>query len=319
MSRFVRAANRGENHWAFYGLTVFVILLAFVLGSMPIKLIIEHKMRLGTLSPAMLAEFHSTYDFSILGMPTYVGLMLMLLGHALAAIVLCGSVVYVHKRPIVSVVTSRRPVDFGRVIFAFGLWMALSFLAEFVMYGMFPEDYSFNVNLRSWLPLLLVSLLLLPIQTTFEEVLIRGYFLQGVGLLTRSKWIVIVITSIIFAAMHLGNPEVREYGIGLMTLYYMSVALFLAIITFLDEGLELAIGIHAATNVYGSTVVSFEGSVLQTDSLIRLDHLNPVWMIVLFFGMMLLFVIIAAQKYKLQHFSTLFARIELEETEDLST
>jgi len=318
MSRFVGAAKQGENHWAYYGLTLVVIMLAFVIGKIPIDQIIDYKVRHGLLSPVMLEQFRSTLDFTILGLPTYVGLLLMLLGHILAAAVLCISILYVHKRPIRTVITSRVSIDFNRIFFAFGLWMLLSVVAEVIMYVMYPEDYVFNFDWRQWIPLLVVSLFVLPVQTSFEEIFVRGYLLQGLALATRSKWAVIVVTSVIFAGMHLGNPEVREFGLGMMAFYYISVALFLVIITLLDEGLELALGIHAATNVYGASLVSFEGSVLQTDTLVTMLQLNPVWMIALFFGMMLVFSIIANKKYQLKTFSSLFQRIELVDTDELS-
>jgi membrane protease YdiL (CAAX protease family) len=319
MSRFVSAARQGENHWAYYGLTVVVIMLAFYIGQVPIRMLIDFKTEQGGISSEMLTEFYATYDFRILGLPSYIGLLLMLIGHVLAAIVLCLVIVYVHKRPLRTVITSRRTVDFQRIFFAFGLWMALSFLAELVMYGIFPGDYSFHLDLANWLPLLAVSLLVLPIQTSFEEVFIRGYLLQGLSFLTRSKWVIIAVTSLIFALIHLSNPEVREFGLGLMGFYYLSVALFLVIVTFLDEGLELALGIHAATNVYGASIVSFDGSVLQTETLVKLNHLNPLWMIALFFVMMAIFIIIAARKYRMHSFATLFNRIEFLEKDEIST
>ncbi len=316
MSRFVQAGRQGENHWAFYALTMVVILLAFVIGQIPIGQIIDYRSSHGSLSPSMLAEFRSTLDFAILGLPTYVGLILMLLGHILAAIVLAIAIVKVHKRPFKTVITSRSSVDFRRILFAFTLWMALSLVSELVMYSMYPEDYVLNFDMRSWLPLLIVALFILPIQTSFEEVFIRGYLLQALGFVTRSKWVIIVVTSVIFAAMHLGNPEVRDFGLGMMAFYYISVAFFLVIITLLDEGLELALGIHAATNVYGAAIVSFKGSVLQTDSLVKVQQLNPAWMIALFFGMMLLFTIIANRKYQLKRFSSLFQRMEFIESDE---
>jgi CAAX protease family protein len=316
MSRFVAAARQGENHWAYYGLTIVVIMLAFVIGQIPIRMLLNYMIGNGAISTTALTEFLATYDFAILGLPTYAGLLLMLFGHVLAAALLCISIVYVHKRPLRTAITSRRSVDFGRLFFAFGLWMLLSFLAELVMYALFPGNYSFHLDLGNWLPLLVVSLFVLPIQTSFEEVFIRGYLLQGMGLITKSKWVIIVLTSIIFTSMHLDNPEVREFGLGMMGFYYISVALFLVIMTFLDEGLELALGIHAATNVYGASIVSFDGSVLQTETIVKMNELNPLSMIALFFVMMLVFIIIATMKYKLQPFSSLFKRIEfLEEDE----
>jgi membrane protease YdiL (CAAX protease family) len=46
----------------------------------------------------------------------------------------------------------------------------------------------------------LAMLQFLPLQTTFEELMIRGYLAQGIGAWTKTRWMVIVI-SITFAVI----------------------------------------------------------------------------------------------------------------------
>jgi hypothetical protein len=78
----------------------------------------------------------------------------------------------------------------------------------------------------------------------------------------------------------------------------MSAGLLLGIIVIMDDGLELALGVHAATNIYGVTLVSYEGSVLQTDTLFKTTELNP-WLMNLFFIIMaIIFYVISSRKYK---------------------
>ena len=122
-----------------------------------------------------------------------------------------------------------------------------------------------------------------------------------------------------FAAVHLGNPEIQEFGVEIMVFYYLSVAVFLAILTLLDNGLELALGIHAATNVYGAAFLSFEGSVLQTNALAEVKELDPVLMVFAFYVMLIVFVIIARRKYKLNSVSSLLKRFEPTETNEISS
>lgn len=53
-----------------------------------------------------------------------------------------------------------------------------------------------------------------------------------------------------------------------MQVYYLGAGLFLALLAIADNGLELSIGIHTATNLFGSIVLKYEGSVLQTETLL---------------------------------------------------
>ena len=57
--------------------------------------------------------------------------------------------------------------------------------------------------------------------------------------------------------------------------YYFISAVFLGFITVVDQGLEQAIGIHAATNIYGAVIVGYQGAILQTDCLwMTKDHFS---------------------------------------------
>ena len=82
--------------------------------------------------------------------------------------------------------------------------------------------------------------------------------------------------------MHAMNPEIEEFGMGVMMTYYITVAIVLGIITLLDDGLELAIGLHVAVNVFGALIITYRGSAIQTDALFRTSAVYPVLMIVMF-------------------------------------
>jgi membrane protease YdiL (CAAX protease family) len=50
-----------------------------------------------------------------------------------------------------------------------------------------PEDYVYNFNLVPFLKLAIVAILLIPLQTSFEEYLFRAYMMQGLGAFFKSK------------------------------------------------------------------------------------------------------------------------------------
>ncbi len=197
--------------------------------------------------------------------------------------------------------------------------MVLTVLLELVMYFIDPANYRLQFNLNQWLPVLLVCLTIIPIQTSIEEILIRGYLLQGVGVATRSGIIAILVTSVVFVMMHMANPEVQSFGVGVMTVYYFSVALFLGVITWLDEGLELALGVHAATNIYGASFVTFDGSVMQTDAMFKVLEVNAWWMTLGFSIMILIFCLIVRKLYPLQPVSALFKQIDLNDYTEIES
>ena len=101
--------------------------------------------------------------------------------------------------------------------------------------------------------------------------------MQGLGILFRNRWVPLVVTSVIFGLMHLGNPEVEKLGYGIMV-FYIGTGFFLGIITLMDEGLELALGFHAANNLVTALLVTSEWTAFQTDSILGdVGQPGPEW------------------------------------------
>src|SRR5690606_28045513 len=175
-------------------------------------------------------------------------LITMLLPLAIALFILWVWVKLIHQQSITSLTTSRKKVDWKRILFSFLLWGGITAVFVVVDYYLNPQDYIWNFNLLPFLSLVVIAVLLVPLQTSFEEYLFRGYLMQGIGILAKNRWVPLVATSIIFGVMHIANPEVEKLGYGIM-IYYIGTGFFLGIITLMDEGMELALGFHAANNL----------------------------------------------------------------------
>ena len=65
------------------------------------------------------------------------------------------------------------------------------------------EDYPFTTLEKEFPLLLLVAVNVLPI---FEEWIFRGIILEEVARRARSKWLGVVVSTLVFAAFHLSNP-----------------------------------------------------------------------------------------------------------------
>jgi membrane protease YdiL (CAAX protease family) len=135
------------------------------------------------------------------------------------------------------------------------------------------DDIQWNMNPSTIIPLVLISLLLIPIQTTAEEVLFRGYLFQAFGHKNRRGWISVVVTGVLFGLMHAANPEVETLGYGVMS-YYIMTGIFLGFIVLMDDGLELSMGYHAANNIFAALILTNEWQAFQTDAL-WIDHAKP--------------------------------------------
>jgi membrane protease YdiL (CAAX protease family) len=217
--------------------------------------------------------------------------------------------------------TSRPNIDWKRVFFSFGLWSLITIVTTVASYYSAPEDFVVNFKPEKFAIFVVLAILFIPLQTSFEEYLFRGHMLQGLGLATKTRWIPLVVTSFLFGIMHIANPEVEKLGMVIM-FYYIGTGLFLGILTLMDEGLELALGFHAANNLVGALLVTSDWSAFQTHSILK-DVSEPSSNIQIFIPILVIFPIllyIFAIKYKWSNWKEkLFGTIKPIDTEEFET
>lgn len=217
----------------------------------------------------------------------------------------------VHKQELVYLTTSRKKIDWSRVFFMFALMTILITASTVMAYLATPREYELNFDLLKFSKLAAMAIFLIPIQSSFEEYFFRGYLVQGIGILSGWRWIAWILSAVLFGLMHIANPEVGKFG-HLILIYYIGTGFFLGMITLLDEGLELALGFHAANNLITALLVTSSWSALQTDS-IFLQKGEPVIGLELLAPLFIVFPILSwilHKKYKWQGWkSKLFGRV----------
>src|SRR5690606_8469457 len=129
-------------------------------------------------------------------------LIIMLLPLAIALFILWVWVKLIHQQSITSLTTSRKKVDWKRIFFSFLLWGGITSIFIYTDYYFNPQDYMWNFDLVPFLSLVIIAVLLVPLQTSFEEYLFRGYLMQGIGIYVKNRWVPLVVTSVIFGLMH---------------------------------------------------------------------------------------------------------------------
>ena len=94
------------------------------------------------------------------------------------------------------------------------------------------------------------------------------------------------------------DPEVKEYGFWLSMPQYLIMGLMLGLISILDDGIELALGIHFINNALTALLVTHEASALQTDALFLLNDLDPVASLISISVASILVILILQRIYK---------------------
>jgi len=260
---YIKQAFKVEHDWWLYLVGVLLIFIGSQLGQIPflIAIITKSMANGGDLSSLDYDAMMSILDLNL-------SLFLLLLSFAIGLVVVFLVVKYIHKQTLRSLTTSRAKIDWSRFWFAFLIWGVTTACFILLEYYSSPENYTFNFKPIPFLILVLISVVFIPLQTSFEEYLFRGYLMQGLGVLAKNRWVPLIFTSTIFGLLHIANPEIDKLGYVLLV-HYIGTGFLLGIMTLLDEGLELALGFHAANNLIAALLLTADWTAFQTHSILK--------------------------------------------------
>ena len=287
---FLEGIDSKINPFINYVKGLLIIIFFHFFGQIPLSLyLIFNKFNLENLE-------NQSEIFSLL--PPNLGLFLILIPFLTTLPAIWYVVVKLHNQSFKRIVTSRKKIDFEKITFAFLLWGLISAIMVLSDYFINPHDYELNFKPLSFLILFLIGAFMIPIQTSVEELIFRGYLMQAFGILFKNRWIPLIFTAGIFGILHLWNPEIDKLGTELIW-YYIGTGLFLGIITLMDDGIELALGFHAANNLVTAILVTASWTAFQTESIL-IDNSEPSLGKELFFTLLIVYpilTIIFAKKY----------------------
>jgi membrane protease YdiL (CAAX protease family) len=260
---YIKQAFKVEHDWWLYLVGVLLIFIGSQLGQIPflIAIITKSMANGGDLSSLDYDAMMSILDLNL-------SLFLLLLSFAIGLVVVFLVVKYIHKQTLRSLTTSRAKIDWSRFWFAFLIWGVTTACFILLEYYSSPENYTFNFKPIPFLILVLISVVFIPLQTSFEEYLFRGYLMQGLGVLAKNRWVPLIFTSTIFGLLHIANPEIDKLGYVLLV-HYIGTGFLLGIMTLMDEGLELALGFHAANNLIAALLLTADWTAFQTYSILK--------------------------------------------------
>jgi hypothetical protein len=287
MKDYLDAVYQGKNDWWRYLLAISVILFLWIIvGSIPVVLFSAYLMVDGNSNSGFTETGFSGVDPLIAFLITMSGFLMFFL-----AILI--SVRFIHDRPFRSLVTPGRKINWKRLSFGFTFWFIIACLVSLFEAILYPNRYSLSFDPIPFIAFFFFAILLIPIQAASEELFFRGYLMQSLGLRIRGLIVLPLISGIIFGALHLWNPEMTETnGSWLLAASYFLLGWFAALITLVDGGLELALGLHVANNLYTALVANYSVSALPSESIFTVAVIDPFFgLISLCIGLMVFYLL----------------------------
>jgi hypothetical protein len=262
---FLERGREGKNEWWRYLVGVLLTFFAgySIVGAIPLLVI-----ALAHHSAFELQNQELLEDPAFMQVSSNVLLAALLFIFVAAMFFLWIAVRFVHKKRFLSIINSEGArFDFRRFFLAVGVWFLLSMILMAVSYFSAPENFKLVFEPGPFIGTLIICLVMLPVQTSWEELFLRGYLLQGLGLwLKRPVW-PWLITSVTFGLLHMANAEVKAHGIAEMLPQYIAPGLLFGLIAVLDERLELALGLHFANNFFSILAVTSPDMSIQANSI----------------------------------------------------
>ena len=284
---YLNLAELGKNHWWRYVLAILLMLGMWqLIGGIPVGILAVSLIDDG--DPATMFDSESMRFIGVDPLVSYLAISFTFIT-LFAGIWL--AVRYLHQRAFLSLITPLQRMSWRRFFTGFFVYLGLIMLFALVGILLGMDEVSFNFDAKKFFIFLPFALLLTPLQACAEELLFRGYVMQGLGRLTSNKITVIVASAILFMLPHLANPEVAIDPV-ILPLTYFALGAFLAIITLRDNRLELAMGVHSANNLFAFVFMNYEGSALESPSVLTAAQPEPLSSLIVMLLIAALFYVI---------------------------
>ena len=246
-----------KNFW-YYILGSFIIILFSTFGQIPLMFYLPSEIPSPDSNPMDILK----------GIPSNLRLFLILISSAITIPGILLTVTKLHDLPFISVITGRKKIDFERILYSFMIWGTAISSLVFLDYSLNPDDYQVNFKVKEFIILFIIAISLIPIQISVEEIVFRGYLMQGFGNWFNSRFMALFLSSTVFGLLHFSNPEIDALG-NKFIVQYITAGFILGIIALMDDGLELSLGLHAAQNLIGVLILTADWTVLQTESILK--------------------------------------------------
>lgn len=243
-----------------------------------------------TILLLIASMFEGTMDIN--NYPSITLLWVTMLPFAVLLILMLPGIRLIHKQSIKSIFTQNQNFDLKLLFKSAILWFILSGLADIIISLLQPGNYVLSFSITSFLPYMLLALFLIAFQISAEEVLFRSYLLQGFTRLFRFRWLGIITQALLFGILHGANPEVSTYGLLTTMPIYIGIGLLLGWLSYRYKGLEIALGLHFANNIYATSMVTFSDSAISSPAIFTITNYQAETGLIAFVFMAIIFAVV---------------------------
>lgn len=178
--------------------------------------------------------------------PSLVAAELLMVGITFWIPAVVGSLI--HGRSIRSLVEPVRAFSWsvtGKVLTLQSLLTLVAFGLSFIAPFDRPEFTGIGQRHLIWLVPIAVATF---VQTSGEDVFFKGYLLRQLGAATRVFWFAPAAVTLIFVALHIGNPDLQDQ-LWLVLPVFVASELMVIYLTMRTGGLEVALCWHWFNNI----------------------------------------------------------------------
>ncbi|MFN8242152.1 MAG: CPBP family intramembrane glutamic endopeptidase [Bacteroidales bacterium] len=323
----VEIAATGRNSlWRYLVMLVAIVIAINTVGAIP--LLIGYVLKMFSDPNAINSLASDPNNLSLLGYSPNITLLMMLFPFAAGLVAFFLLIKPLHGRTVAQVFNGTGTIRWSRILTAAFVWLMFSIIFLVASTILQPDNFRINNTGPTLVLLVIITLVLIPFQAGFEEVIFRGYLLQALSIpgmkkpktaffkaiygLYSGMLFPLLITSILFGILHSWNPEVKAYGFFTMMPQYVMFGLLFGILTVLDDGIEIAVGTHAANNAFLSIMVTNSSSALQTPAVFEQISIYPWSDFISLFVLSLLYILVMKMIYGWKDFSVIWRKLTRE-------
>jgi membrane protease YdiL (CAAX protease family) len=285
-----------------------ILLVSNTIGAVPLLIILFIK---SGSNPAVFSQFAANpNNFGVLGINPNLEFLIMIFPFIAGFVAFILLVKPLNNRTLKTTINGTNKFRWKKFFISGTVWLILSAFYLFIYLKLDPADFTLNNRTSSLIQLVVISVLLIPFQAAFEEVLFRGYLMQGFSALVRRRWFPLIMTSILFGLLHAFNPEVKEFGFFTMMPQYIAFGIIFGIITILDDGIEASMGAHTANNIFLCIMVTSQSSALQTPAFYVQSAIHPWTEFAALLVSGIIFIVILKMIFRWESISMIFKKIQ---------
>ena len=243
---FLDNALEGKNNWWRY---LFTVVISLVGGSLLSGILMAVLLVLYAvfLSPGGASDILNVLQTTLSNPFTLI--ILLGVSYSISTILFYICLRFLHRKHFLGVINTVSSLRWKMLLKGLVLWLLimLAFSLPDLIFN--PQGYEITFNLNGFIILLVLCLLAVPIQASFEEILFRGYLMQGFSLLSKKPWVPLLLTSSIFGLVHFFNGTSIVVDLSIVISTFI-IGMMLGVIALGDNGIETAMGVHIGNNLY---------------------------------------------------------------------